>query len=324
MTARSRPARSRPMRHRPALALAIAAVLVGHAAAAPPAALGQGAGSGASTVLRIPPAPRPLSLGNAGVALPDPWSLEYNPAAAPRAPVLAAAYQELPLGIPAGSVTFVNSGIGRWSWGFSARFVDYGEIEVIEPDPSLPVGRPTGATVQGGELTTLAAVSAGFGPVRVGVAGRWLRLEVAGLWDDAFAADVGVTLAAARWLDVGAAVQSLGTELEAGRPAPLPRTVRVGAAARRPMGPVRGLLAVEARSREARTGVGAGLELATGGPGIEAMGRVGYESRAAAGDAYSRFVFGGGVRVDRITVDLAYRALGPLGSTRQVGVAFRF
>jgi hypothetical protein len=90
------------------------------------------------------------------------------------------------------------------------------------------------------------------------------------------------------------------------------------------LGPVVGLLAVEARHREARTVMGAGLEVGVGGGAFEALGRLGYESRAASGDGYSRFVFGGGVRVERLVVDLAYRALGPLGATRQVGVSYRF
>jgi hypothetical protein len=208
--------------------------------------------------------------------------------------------------------------------GFSTRFVDYGEIEVIEPDPTLPIGHPTGATATGGELTTLVGGVMKRGPLALGLAARWLRLDVAGLVDDAFAVDAGVALTAATWLDLGASVQHLGGEVEAGRAAPLPRTVRLGAALRRDHGPVAALLAVEARRREERSGVGLGLELTSGSETIEAVARLGYESRAAPGDAYARFVFGGGVRVERVTVDLAYRALGPLGATRQVGISYRF
>jgi hypothetical protein len=195
---------------------------------------------------------------------------------------------------------------------------------VIEPDPTLPIGHPTGATERGGEVTLLAGGALGIGPLRLGLAGRWLRMDVAGLVGDAFAADAGAALAVTRWLQLGGSVQNLGGELEAGRAAPLPRTVRMGASARRAVGPVAALLAVEGRRREERTGVGAGLELAGGTAGIDAAARLGYESRSAPGDAYSRLVFGGGVRVDRLSVDLAYRALGPLGATRQVGIGYRF
>lgn len=295
------------------------------AALAPATAAAQGAGSAASTVLRIPPAPRALALGNALVAVPDAWGVEYNPAgAAVDGTALGAAYQALPVGASAGAVVLglpLGHGLGL---ALSTRFVDYGEIDVIEPDPTLPIGRPTGATATGGELTALAALALRRGPVRAGVAGRWLRLDVAGLADNALALDLGLALAAAPWLELGAAVQNMGGELEAGRAAPLPRTVRAGAAIRHEGGVVSTLLAVDARRRESRTGMGAGLEVSGGSAGVRAVGRIGYESRAASGDAYSRLVFGGGVRVDRLSVDLAYRALGPLGSTRQVGVTYSF
>jgi hypothetical protein len=302
------------------IALAVAVLLP---TAGPVAA--QGAGSSASTVLRIPPAPRPLGLGNALVAVRDVWALEYNPAGTHSdSTIVSAAYQALPVGASAGAAVLVGP-VGRvFTLGVSLRFVDYGRVDVIEPDPTLPIGHPTGETATGGEQTLLASGSVRWRALRVGVAGRWLRMDVDRLVDDVVAADAGVSLSLARWLDVGAAIQNVGPELEAGRAAPLPRTVRAGAAVRRDLGPLDAVIALEGRRREERTVVGTGLEVGVGGAAFEALARLGYESRAAAGDAYSRFVFGGGVRVDRLVVDLAYRALGPLGSTRQVGVAYRF
>jgi hypothetical protein len=285
----------------------------------------QGAGSGASTVLRIPPAPRPLALGNAMAAVRDAWALEYNPAGAVSdGPTVAAAYQALPVGASAGAAVFVAPVHAALTLGLSLRFVDYGRIEVLEPDPTLPIGHPTGETATGGEQSILAVGSVRWRSFRFGLAGRWLRMDVDRLADDVLAADAGVAVAITPWLDLGAAVQNLGPDIEAGRAAPLPRTVRAGASVRRGVGPVDALLAVEARRREARTVLATGMEVGVGGDGFAALARLGYESRAASGDAYSRVVFGGGVRVDRVGVDLAYRALGPLGSTRQVGVSYRF
>jgi hypothetical protein len=285
----------------------------------------QGAGSSATTVLRIPPGPRPLALGNAFVAVRDVWAVDYNPASADDGQLaLAAAYQTLPVGVSAGAVALaapLRPGLGLV---ISTRFVDYGEVDVIEPDPTLPVGHPTGGTASGGELTALVGLVLRRGPVSVGVAGRWLRLDVAGLTDQAVAADLGAALSLTPWLELGAAVQNLGGELEAGRAAPLPRTLRAGASIRRGAGPVTALAAIEARRREAATGVGGGVEVSGGAGSVRAIARVGYEGRPGAGDAYAPLVFGGGVRVDRIAVDLAYRALGPLGSTRQVGITYRF
>jgi hypothetical protein len=304
-----------------ALLLALLAAIV--SGAAPPLAA-QGAGSGASTVLRIPPAPRPLALGNAMVAVRDAWALEYNPAGAMDGPTVGAAYQALPVGASAGAAVFVAPVRAALTLGLSLRFVDYGRIEVLEPDPTLPIGHPTGETATGGEQSILAVGALRWRAFRFGLAGRWLRMDVDRLADDVLAADAGVAVAVTPWLNLGAAVQNLGPDLEAGRAAPLPRTVRAGASVRRGVGPLDALLAVEARRREARTVFGTGLEMGVGGDGFAALARVGYESRAASGDAYSRVVFGGGVRVDRVGVDLAYRALGPLGSTRQVGVSYRF
>jgi hypothetical protein len=306
---------------RAATALALMAAVLGPASQV----VAQGAGSGASTVLRIPPAPRPLALGNALVAVSDVWALEYNPAGTHAdSTILSAAYQALPVGASAGAAVLVGPVGSVFTLGLSLRFVDYGRIDVIEPDPSLPIGHPTGETATGGEQTILAAGSVRWKALRLGVAGRWLRMDIDRLVDDVVAADAGASLSVTRWLDLGAAIQNVGPDLEAGRAAPLPRMVRAGAAVRRDLGAVDALLAVEGRHRESRTVLGTGLELGVGGGTFEALARVGYESRAASGDAYSRFVFGGGVRVDRLVVDLGYRALGPLGSTRQVGVAYRF
>lgn len=293
-------------------------------AASPTSAAAQGAGSAASTVLRLSPSPRALALGGAMAAVGDVFAVEFNPAAPAPGPTRAAAsFQALPLDVAAGAAAVTFDAAGGAA-ALSLRFVDYGDIEVIEPGGNVPVGVPTGETATGGELTALAGYAFAVGPVRLGVAGRWLRMDVAGLTDDAFAADLGALVAPVRWLAIGVSVQNLGTDVEAGRAAPLPRTVRGGVSARRDLGPVDALLATEVRRREGRTTAAVGLELGAGGPALRAEGRVGWESRAEAGDAYSRVVFGGGIRLERVGVAFGYRALGPLGSTRQFGLSYTF
>jgi len=297
--------------------------LVGLLVLLPVSAAAQGAGSSASTVLRVPPGPRPLALGGALVAVPDAFGAEYNPASLPGETTLAVAYQALPVGASAGAAALALP-LGPVRLAFSARFLDYGEIEVIEERPDLPIGDPTGETASGGELTTLLAAALRAGPLHVGIAGRWLRLDVADLSDDAFSGDAGVILEAVEDVRLGVSVQNLGGEVRAGRAAPLPRTWRAGASVRRGIRGVRALATLESRHREDRTGLGAGLELAVGGQDLGGVARIGYETRPEPGDAFAPFVFGAGVRVDRITVDFAYRALGPLGSTRQVGLGYTF
>ncbi len=305
------------------LGLALAAVVATLGSVAP--ATPQGAGSSASTVLRIPPGPRPLALGNAMAAVRDSWSLEYNPANAFAETVaLAAAYQTLPVGASAGAAVITFPVRRAFTLGISTRFVDYGEIDVLEPGSGSHVGHPSGATASGGEITSLIGGAGRWGPLAVGVAARWLRLDVAGLTDDVLAVDGGMSVMPAEGIRIGASIQNVGGEVVAGRAAPLPRAIRVGAGIERHVGPVDALVTLEGRRREARTGLGAGLEVRGGGPAVEGVVRLGYESRAAPGDGYSRLVFGGGLRIDRVGVDLAYRALGPLGATRQVGLSYRF
>ncbi|HUG40206.1 MAG TPA: hypothetical protein VMM12_06970 [Longimicrobiales bacterium] len=297
-------------------------------ASAPVVATAQGAGSASTIVLRLSPSPRALALGAAMAAVADAFAVEFNPAALAIGPAggrarAGASYQDLPVDVAAGAAVLGFAAPGGAA-ALSVRFVDYGDVEVVEPTPGLPIGTPTGAIATGGEVTALAGYAFAVGPVRLGVAGRWLRVDVAGLTDDAFAADVGALVAPREWLAIGAAVQNLGPDVEAGRAAPLPTTFRAGARVSRGLGPLDGMLALEGRRREERNGLGVGLEIGAGAPSLRAEARVGYESRGAAGDAYSRLVFGAGIRADRLGLDFAYRALGPLGSTRQFGLSFIF
>lgn len=304
-----------------ALTRTLAPALVVAALVAPAAAVAQGAGSGATTLLRIAPGPRPLSLGNAYVAVRGPLAVEYNPAGL-SGHAIAASYQTLPVDAVAGAAQLALP-FGDHALGVSLRFLDYGEVAVIEPDGAVPVGQPTGAVATGGELSALLGAAFRIGPLRLGLAGRWLRQDVAGLTDDALAADLGALLAVADWLDVGASVQHVGPDLEAGRPAPLPTTVRLGAAGRGRVAGLDVLVTAEARRRESRDGAGVGLELSRRWEGAEAGIRLGFETRPAPGDAFSPVVVGGDVRLGRLGVELAWRALGPLGSTRQLGLRYR-
>lgn len=322
-----RAGRVRPSPMTVARRCAVAALtLTGFAAAglaAPRPLIGQGAGSGATTILRVAPGPVPLSLGNAYSAVRAPLALEYNPAGLEGPHGVGASYQALPVDVVAGAAHVTRS-LGRLAVGASIRFLDYGDIDVVERDGSLPIGTPTGETATGGEASVLAGAAMAFGRVRVGAAGRWLRQEVAGLSDQTVAMDVGVLVAVLDALDVGASVQHLGPDVEAGRAAPLPRTVRLGAALRHHVAGMDVMLSAEAREREDRRGGGAGLEVGRSWGDARAALRVGYETRPARGDVYSPLVVGGGVRLGALGAQLAWRSLGPLGSTRQVGLSYRF
>jgi hypothetical protein len=287
------------------------------------AARAQGAGSGATTILRLSPDPRALALGHAYAAVRDPAALEFNPAGMTGPASALASYQSLPVDVAAGSALLVVP-VGGVAVGVSLRYLDYGEVSVIEEQGGVPVGSPTGEVATGSEVSALIGVAAGLGPVRIGVASRWVRQDVAGLTDGTAAFDAGVIWGPADWLDLGASIQHLGPDVEAGRAAPLPRTVRVGAAVRRRVGALDLRLVGEVREREERRGAGAGLEVGTGGEGFAAVLRLGYETRPDPGDAFAPLVVGGGLSLGPLAVDLAWRALGPLGSTRQLGLRYRF
>lgn len=307
--------------HRRSIAALLGALTVSAALQAPLAA--QGAGSEATTLLRVAPGPVPLSLGNAYSAVRGPLALEYNPAGLSGPHGFGASYQALPADVSAGSAHLTRR-YGRISAGVSLRFLDYGQVAVVERHGSLPTGRPTGETASGGELSALVGASVPFGPLRVGAAGRWLRQDVAGLTDQTVAADAGVLLAVTGNVDVAASVQHLGGDVQAGRPAPLPRTVRLGATVRGQHAGLRFLLAVEAREREERRGAGVGVEIARGWEDAEAALRLGYETRPDPGDVFSPLVVGAGVRLGPLGAQLAWRSLGLLGATRQVGLSYRF
>lgn len=302
---------------------AMAMVVMALAAPFQPLAAQGGAGSAATTILRVAPGPRPLALGNAYSALRAPLAIEYNPAGLSGPGSAGASYQALPVDASAGAAVLAIP-FGRVTFGASLRFLDYGEVAVLEPDGTIPVGRPTGETVGGGEVSALLGAAVGVGPLRFGVAGRWLRQDVAGLRDDVAAVDAGVLLRVTSRIDIGAAVQHLGPELEAGRAAPLPRTFRLGAAVRGRLGGNDLLVTGEARQREERRGAGVGVELARAWGDAEAALRLGYETRPDPGDAFAPLVVGGGVSLGPLGVDLAWRSLGPLGATRQLGLRYRF
>ncbi len=147
-------------------AMALAAMALAAMALAPAPLAAQGAGSGATTILRVAPGPVPLSLGNAWVAVRAPQAMEYNPAGLSGPGEVGASYQALPVGASAGSAILALPA-GRLELGLSLRFLDYGTVDVIVPSGTLPVGERTGETATGGELSVLLGAAAPLGPVRL-------------------------------------------------------------------------------------------------------------------------------------------------------------
>lgn len=300
--------------------------------AAPAQALGQtGAGTASAAVLRLDPAPGPLALGGAYAALAeDPMTLFYNPARLdPRSAGLGMAFQTLPLDAGAGSIaTAFPAGPG--TVGLGTVFLDYGEVDVVEPDPGSggERGVPTGERVGGGEVVIGAGYALPIGArLRLGLGLKLLRIQIAEAVGTGMAVDAGASMAVfGDRLVVSLAVQNLGPEMGAGRAAPLPTTVRLGTALRfEPGGAGRIALGVEASRQAGEVRLAAGLESGyAAGEEARLVARLGYRSvvRAvgASGAARDPVVFGAGLRLGRYTIDYAHRPLGPLGTTHLFGM----
>lgn len=294
--------------------------------AAAPVHAQDGAGAASAVLLQLSPAPRPLALGGAYAALAhDPYALFFNPgrlAGAARA--FGVAYHAYPSGVAAGSAAAALP-FGRFALALGVHYLDFGEVEVLEPDPAYggQRGKPTGEVVDGGEVLAAVGGAVMLGPaLQVGGAAKALRLGLAGASDHGFAADLGASASLLHGrLRLGAAVQNLGPDVGPGRAAPLPRTVRVGAAVE--LGAATGFhtaLATDAVHVEQRLSLATGVEAGySNGAGLGLLARAGFDGRARGGDAASPFVLGAGLVLGRFRLDYAYRDVGPLGTTHHFG-----
>ncbi|HEX7118988.1 MAG TPA: PorV/PorQ family protein [Longimicrobiales bacterium] len=305
------------------LLLALAATAV----SATPAAA-QDPGATAAPVLRLAPAPRALALGGAYASLSDALSAFYNPARlAAASPAATLAYRTLPVEAGVGAAALAMR-LGPGTLGAGVQFLNYGEIDVVEPDPATggEIGVPTGERVGGGELVVTAAYGLRLpGRIEVGVAAKLLRLQLAEAAATGTAFDLGAGLEVLDGrVTLGAAVQNLGADIGPGRDAPLPRRVRAGAALHLD-GPAgfQAVLVAEALEEGGAVAPLGGIEIGRAGPGGSALvGRLGYDGSGGAGGP-DPLVAGAGLALDGVTLDYAYRELGALGSAHVFGISLR-
>lgn len=292
------------------------------------AAWAAGAGAQAAVLLELPASARAVGVGNAGAALSgDDASLFYNPAQLATIGRSAASLS-LQRWI-AGSTLGAVSAAARLGPGFVALGVlalDYGSEDEYVPDPGAggEIGTPTGRTVSAGDAVIAAGYAMTMRGVRAGVAGKLVQQRVANESGSAVATDLGVAGEIGR-VTLSAALQHLGTSLElAGDRAPLPRTIRAGAAATAyARGPVAVRAIVELSQVRGRgTAVGGGAEI-----GYQWPGRVRLAARAGALPRHERrmdgsaLTFGAGLAARRLALDYAYRSLDVLGgATHRLGV----
>lgn len=303
-----------------------------------PAAAQSDAEAGAD-VLALAPSPRATALGGAYAAgAPgDPFALFHNPAgiAGPGPAVrdgadgwvLGGAYRAHVGDAVSGSLAARFAAPGG-AGAVAVRYLDYGEVEEIVPDPAFggERGMATGARVRGTEVALSTAYALEAGPLALGAGLDLVRTDLAGLDDVAVAGAAGARVGL--WhgrLAVGAAVQNLGADAGPGRDAPLPRTYRGGVAlALEQATRVRVRIAADAAGPWDRIRPALGAEVGlVGTDGVVLEARVGWDGSVDAGDALAEWSYGGGLVLGVLVIDYAYRGVGVLGEAHQVGVRYR-
>lgn len=277
-----------------------------------------------SILTALPASTRSAALAGGGVALVgDAGALFANPAglATIRHLALEGSHQYYLAG-SAITTAAVALRVGRVTWGFGAQALDYGSEPEIVPDPATGGrrGMATGATFHPYEALAVSSIVYRRGMLAFGVSAKYDRQQFGSAVADAWAGDVGFTLAVFDIMAFGISVQNLGGDL--GDEARLPRRTRVGLVLNYtdPQGVFRLLTTLEGQWRSDGAPVliqGVEGGLVTGGVGI--VGRIGYATRPAVTDA-SRVTLGAGVVFGRLQVDYAWQGFRVLGGTHRLGV----
>lgn len=304
--------------------LLLASVTAGAAAA-------QGAGSTGATVLQILAGSRAAALSGAYAgARNDADALFYNPAGiAGLSGAASVSYQRYVQDIGVASAAGVLR-LGRIAVGASVAFLDYGDIDELEPDPNFggQTGRPTGRTVSASEATARlsGALELQNGRFSVGAGLGFVSTDLAGASRSAPFLDAGAQYRL-ETVTVGASIRNLGGALSGANlaDADLPAEARLGAMAT--VSRADGLGAVLSADlvhelNAGLTGLVAGVEagLLPGGAGrIGAVGRVGYDAGTGA-EGQGALRLGGGLSLGSLSVDYAWQDYELFGSLHRFGV----
>lgn len=318
---------------RPACTAAVATVAAAALTLAP-ATLAAQAGASAATVLELPSSARAMALGDAYAAIAgDDAALFYNPAGLATL-TTASATLSVQRHIAASTLAAGSFALplGPGTLGLGVQALDYGSEPEIVPDPEFggERGMETGARIGAQDVVLSLGYAASFGKggavagTGVGIAAKWVRQQVAGESGSAAAVDVGLSQRISERVSLGAAVQNVGGDLTlAGASAPLPRTLRFGAALQLP---TVGALALQATAEGVKPRQGdvlpaAGLEATwRSRNGVQVAARAGGAGKPedAAGSTLS---FGAGVSARTLSLDYAYRGYDAVGGgVHRVGV----
>jgi hypothetical protein len=273
----------------------------------------------------LPGSTRSAALGGAGAALVgDAGALFANPAgiATIRHLSIEGSYEPYLSG-SALSAAALALRVSRWTWGFGAQTLDYGSEPEVVPDPATGGrrGMTTGASFHPYEALAATSLVYRRGFAALGVTAKYDRQQIGTEVRDAWAGDIGLSIAVFDIMAAGVSIQNLGGDLGDG--ALLPRRTRAGLTLNYtdPQGTYRLLTTLEGQWTRFRKAVliqGVEGGIVTGGVGL--IGRLGYATRPAVTDA-SRVTVGGGVVLGRLAMDYAFQAYDVLGGgTHRVGL----
>ena len=290
-----------------------------------PAAAPAAAQSDGSVLAGLPGSTRSVGLGGAGAALVgDAGAIFANPAgiATVRHIAVETSIERYLVGTVLSSAA-VALRLGKFDWGAGAAALDYGTEPEIIPDPSTGNrrGMPTGGSFSSSDVLAVTSIVFRHGLMAAGVSGKYARQAIGPTAADAWAGDVGMTVAVFDIMAFGVSVQNLGGDL--GNGGRLPRRTRAGFTLNYtdPQGLFRLLTTLEGQWPSGDAAVlvlGGEGGVVTGGVGF--VGRIGFATRSANTTA-SRFSVGGGVELGRVHVDYAYRGFDALGGgTHQIGL----
>lgn len=249
---------------------------------------------------------RSAGLAGAGVALPgDAGSVFVNPAALAtiRHFAMEGSYEQYPAGTTLSSAAAAVR-VGHFDYGIAAHAL-----------------RPDAASGQPADVLALSALVFRFGMIALGTSLKYVRQGDAAPQVEAWAGDLGVTIALFDIFALGASRQNLGGDLGAG--AHLPRSTRVGFTMNfvDPQGSARLLTTVEGQWEEGQSSVlvaGAEAGVIMGG-GIGIIARVGVSGQSSS-SVMSPLALGAGVAVGRLQLDYAYRSYDASGASHRFGV----
>lgn len=314
------------MMRRTVCALALCAAAWGQ-----PVEAQDGAGSAGAVILQMVAGGRAAGLSGAyAAATGDADVAFYNPAGLASVNAAAAfSYEQRveDIGLASGSGAFT---FGRFTFGVSALFLDYGDIDEYVPDPSFggQTGMPTGNTVSASEVAArvTAATPLLDGRLTVGASAGLVSVDLAGVGRSTPLFDVGAQYALP-FGTVGASLRNIGSKLsgEDLADAPLPSQLRVGTAIELASASGLGALVAAdlvAELAEGTTGVVAGIEaglLPSASGRIGAVGRVGFNG-AAGEDALGTLQLGAGLSLGAFAVDYAYQNYDFFGALHRVGI----